>query len=98
MNTRYARFSYLISGKTLSSNAKRALDGFEWNRTRLNASAVEITLTPTQPRYQSYSAVVRSGQKLYFIEASFGDDAPKREAQLRDDAPVKVDNHGYVIQ
>jgi len=98
MQSRYAKYAYRISGPTLSSDARRALDGFEWNRTRVNATAVRITLTPDESRYQPYSAVVRSGQTLYFIETSFGDDAPRRENQLNDDAAVKVDKDGYVIQ
>lgn len=98
MDSRYARYAYLISGKTLSPDATRALDGFEWNRTRVNATTVRITLTPDEPRYQQYSVLVRNDRKLYFLETSFGDDAPKRENQLNDDAPVMVDHDGYVVQ
>lgn len=98
MDTRYARYSYLISNETLTNDARRALDGFRWNRTRVNASTVRITLIPEEPQYKRYSVLVRDDQKLYFIETSFGDDAPHRETQLDDDAPVKVDGDGYVVQ
>ncbi|MFB6075139.1 MAG: hypothetical protein ABEJ89_09010 [Haloarculaceae archaeon] len=97
-NTRYAPYAYLISSKNLSSGAERALDGFRRNRTRINATTVRITLDPYDANYQRYSVLVRNDQKLYFIETSLGDDAPQRETGLRDDAPVKVDNYGYIIQ
>lgn len=97
-DSKYAKYSYLISGQSLSSNAKRALDGFKRNRTRINDTAVRVTLIPYESQYNRYSVVVRNDQKLYFIETSFGDDARKRETQLNDDAPVKVDHNGYVIQ
>ena len=98
MDTRYAKYSYLISNETLTNDAERALDGFRRNRTRVNASTVRITLIPEEPQYQRYSVLVRDDQKLYFIETSFGDDAPHRETQLDDDAPVKVDSDGYLVQ
>ncbi|MFB6131286.1 MAG: hypothetical protein ABEJ28_10745 [Salinigranum sp.] len=97
-NTKYAPYAFPISGKTLSSKARRALDGFRRERARINATAVRITLVPYESRYRNYSVVVRKGQTLYFIETSLGDDAPQRETQLNDDAPVKVDKNGYVIQ
>ncbi|MFB6105408.1 MAG: hypothetical protein ABEJ70_00405 [Halobacteriaceae archaeon] len=98
MDSKYANYAFLISGQTLSPDAKRALDGFARNRTRINDSAVRVTLNPYESRYKRYSVVVRDDQKLYFIETSLGDDGPKRETELNDDAPVKVDSNGYVIK
>lgn len=97
-DSKYARYAYLISNRNLSDKADRALDGFRRTRTRVNASAVRVTLTPYEPRYDNYSVLVRNDQRLYFVETSLSDDAPKRETELDDDAPVKVDGNGYVIQ
>jgi len=97
-NTPYAQYAYLVSGRTLSAKAKRALDGFEWNRTRVNASAIRITLVPTESRYRRHSVVVPTDHRLYFVETSRGDDAPQREAALGDDGLIEVDHRGYVVR
>ncbi|MFB6183978.1 MAG: hypothetical protein ABEI96_05430 [Haloarculaceae archaeon] len=98
MDSKYAPYAFLISGKNVSAEARRALDGFRRRRTRINETTVRITLDPYESQYNTYSVLVRNDQKLYFIETSLGDDAPKRESELRDDAPVKVDENGYVIR
>lgn len=98
MDSKYAQYAYPISGKSITPDAKRALDGFRRNRTRINETTVRVTLIPYESKYNRYSALVRDSQKLYFIESSMSDDGPKRETELNDDAPVKVDQNGYIIK
>jgi hypothetical protein len=48
--------------------------------------------------YQNQSYTLQSGQSLYFIERSMGDDGNGSENFLGDDHAVIVDSSGYIIQ
>ena len=94
----YASKSYLISGETLDSSAQKAISGFSLTKKNLADGSVEITLKALSSEYQDQSYTLKSGEKLYFIEASGGDDSPPNgEYSLGDDHAVIVDANGFVV-
>ncbi len=96
-DTPYWNFAHLISDPTMDSATKQALAGFSVKRTVLSNGTIQVDLTAQRSGYRSQTYMLEPGQKLYFIETSFGDDAASREFSLGDDAAVKVDANGYVL-
>lgn len=95
-STQYARYAYLISSPTLSQQAKSALAGFNLTRTQLANNTVVIGLTPTGSN-QVQDINVLPGEKLYFIETTFGDDGFGYDSSLGDDGVVLVNQMGMVV-
>lgn len=98
-DTPYGPYTYLISSDQLSPDAQAALAGFQLNKTALPNGNTTITLTPTgaPSDYKFQSFTLRPGDKLYFLETSFGDDAPQQDVNLRDDTGILVDSSGCII-
>lgn len=96
--TQLANYAYVISDPTLSAQAQQAMSGFSRTRTPLANGSIKITLHALEPQYQDQSVIVPKGDKLYFIETSYGDDAARREYALGDDRAILVDSNGYVVQ
>ncbi len=94
----YYNYAYLISGTSLSSAAQTALTGFKLSTTTLSNGDIEYNLTATEAGYTDLSATISSGQKLYFIEMGLGDDSGTQDLTHGDDALIKVDSNGYIIQ
>jgi hypothetical protein len=96
-DTQYWNYAYLISGPSLSDSSRAALAGFNYSRQVMADGSENITLVALSPDYQGGSFTVRPGQKLYFVETSFGDDAGNGEYSMGDDSAVMVDSGGYVV-
>lgn len=91
-------YAYLISGGSLSAEAKNAIAGFTVSTQTMSDGSQNITLNAISSQYQDQSYIVQSGQSLYFIERSMGDDqAPSVENALGDDFAVVVDANGYIV-
>ncbi len=98
-DTRYWNYAHLISGDApLDQGAQAAISGFHMEKQNLSDGSVQITLKAISPQYHDQQYVVKPGQKLYFIEGSFGDDAGGNEYALGDDTAVVVDADGYIVQ
>jgi TolA-binding protein len=96
----YASSAYLISGdpSTFDDATKTALSGFTVQRQRLVDGSLRITLTATNPEYQTQIYTLKPDQKLYFIEKALGDDAGGQDRTPRDDTAVVTDSGGTVVQ
>ena len=97
-DTRYANYAYDISDNATSQRETAALAGFDVKKSQNTDGSLRITLKALEPQYHDQSYTVSPGQKLYFIEGSFGDDSGKSEYSLGDDMAVLVDAQGYVVQ
>jgi len=94
----YANYAYLISGDTLSADAQTAITGFSMQKTANPDGTTTIALSSTNPEYQNQSYTLQSGQQLYFIERTLGDDSGNEDSNLRDDMAIIVDANGYIVQ
>jgi hypothetical protein len=97
-DTPYANSAYLISSDTLSPEAQQAISGFSINKQTNSDGTTTINLIALNPEYQNQSYTLQSGQSLYFIETSWGDDGNGSETFLGDDHAVVVDSNGYIVQ
>ncbi|MDE1848548.1 MAG: hypothetical protein KGH55_00775 [Nanoarchaeota archaeon] len=95
-DTPYYPYAYLISSDTLSSEAQQALAGFDLNKTTNANGTMTYTLTAIAAGYVNQSYTLNSGQSLYFIERSLGDDADNNDYNLGDDFAIVVDSSGDI--
>lgn len=96
--TRYWDYAYLISGDNLDEKAKAALSGFDLKKETLPDGSVKITLKALSQGYNDQMYFLKEGEKLYFIETSWGDDPQFKEYNLGDDVAVKVDSEGDITK
>jgi uncharacterized protein YyaL (SSP411 family) len=96
----YYKFSYEIDPKklgNLDATTKKALSGFKVTAKNNADGTVTVSLTSTNKEYHNQSYTLKTGEKLYFIEKSLGDDNNDTEAFLGDDTAVVVDSNGNVV-
>ncbi len=97
--SRYQQFAVQIAPGPLSAAAQQALVGFDYASSTLPNGSINVTLTAKEQSYQSQQYMVAPGQTLYFIEMSSADDASgTRDASLRDDTAILVDQNGYIVR
>ncbi len=96
----YANYAYLISSDPLSSDARTALTGFKLSKAQNSDGSTTYTLTALKQGYQNQTYTVKSGQSLYFIERSLGDDNADTDEDnfLADDMAVVVDSNGVIVE
>jgi hypothetical protein len=94
----YADYAYLISGDQLSPETQQAISGFSINKQANSDGTTTVNLIALNPEYQNQSYTIKSGQSLYFIEKSMGDDGNGAENFLGDDHAIVVDSSGYIVQ
>ena len=94
----YAKFAYLVSGDTLSPEAQTALAGFTVQKQPTSDGGMDITLKSIQAGGQDLQYHIQSGQQLYFVETSMGDDQGNQEYGMYDDKGVITDANGNIVQ
>ena len=83
---------------TLATSTKQAMGAFSYTQENLGNNTYRITLTNNAEDYSGQSVVVTSGQAVYFIEPSTGDDSASEDSITTDDSLVAVDAQGYILQ
>ena len=92
----YASYSYLIAPGNVSQQSRLALDGYNMTVSSQLDDSEAVTLFVVGTNSNRHIALT-SGEKLYIVEASFGDDGPNYDGSLADDGFVVVDRNGYVV-
>ena len=83
---------------TLATSTKQAMGAFSYTETNLGNGTYKITLTNNAEDYSGQSVTVTTGQSVYFIEPSTGDDSASEDSITTDDSLVAVDAQGYILQ
>lgn len=95
-STQYASFAYRLYPGPRSASAQQALAGF---RVSITPQGHHITLTVVSPGSATpLHRVYAASDRVYFIEASFGDDAGNQELNLGDDGLVVTNTQGRIIE
>lgn len=95
----YYKNAYLISGATLSVDAKTALTGFTMGKQTLTNGDTQITLKAQKAGYHDQVYTLHAGDQLYFIEKFLGDDKAEtnEEQNTIDDSAVVVDSQSNAV-
>lgn len=95
----FAQYAYLISSnEPFDANTQLALTGFSVVKNNLPDGSVQIILNAVNPEYKTQTYVVKTGEKLYFIEKNLKDDANNEEKFLGDDTAILVNADGYIVE
>ncbi len=94
----YFKDSYLISSDTLSSQAQKAINGFQLSKQANADGTTQINLKALEAGYHDQQYTLKAGQQLYFIEEFPGDDNNGKDETPVDDKAVVVDGQGSVVQ
>jgi hypothetical protein len=89
--------AFLISTATYDAKTKAALSGFTVTKKTLADGSLQYTLNSTNADYQTQTYTVKTGEKLYFIEALPSDDNGTGDRTIADDSAVVVDANGYIV-
>ncbi len=94
---KYRKYSFQVYPGEVSSDAKKALAGFDLSVQDQGDGKVLLTLKALSSRYQNATFTVDKGNTAYFVETSMRDDPNDvGENNLDDDGVVVVDPQGYI--
>ena len=96
-NTPYGSYALQIYPGALSQNAQSALAGFQFKTQPLPGGTVKVSLV-LLGQNQTYNKVISPTDRAYFIETSFGDDAPSEDLNLGDDGILYTNAKGFLLQ
>jgi hypothetical protein len=97
-NSRYASNAYEVYPTLDPQKGAAALSGFALQTQNLGNGVTRVTLAAKQSNYHTQSFIIGAGQKLYFIERSFGDDFGDQDENYGDDMGIAVDAEGHILQ
>jgi len=94
---RYKQWSYQVYPGDISSDAKKALAGFDISIQDAGDHVV-VNLKALSSRYRDSQTNVAKGNTAYFVETSMRDDPSNQERDLGDDGVIVVNPDGYILR
>ena len=95
-STSYASYTYQLYPGTPSQTARLALSGFSY-KVKSEGSSIVFTLDVLGASQAPITNTYPASDHVYFVEASFGDDAQNTEYNYGDDGLVVTDASGHVV-
>jgi len=96
-SSQYAQYAYRIYPGSVSASAQQAMAGYSVS-TKLSGANVVVSVSSVgssqAPSQRSYSAA----DKVYFIEANFGDDSGVTELNPGDDGLIVTNPQGLIVE
>jgi cytoskeletal protein RodZ len=96
-STQYASYAYELYPGPQNSQTKLATAGFKIRITP-NQGTVTVSVTSTGSSQAPQVSTIASSDKVYFIEASFGDDSNDSEYNMGDDGLIFTNAAGRIVQ
>lgn len=92
------KFAHKIAPGAISADSQAFLTGFTVKTNTLADGSEQVDLIPKDSDDQFQSYILKSGNSLYFIEMTQGDDKPDTDKDMnyRDDYGIVVDANGIV--
>jgi hypothetical protein len=96
-STQYAPYAFLIYPGPESSQARLATTGFAI-QVAPHAGKINLSVSVPGSGQAAQTSSFPSGDRVYFIEATLGDDSGGVEYSLGDDGVVVTNAQGYIVQ
>lgn len=98
LNSPLGKFAYQIAPGDIAPETQMKLSGFTIDKTTQADGSIMVKLTPKDSEDQNQQYIIKTGEKLYFIEQTTIDDQPNQntDKNLRDDYGVIVDSQGNI--
>lgn len=95
--TQYAPYAYQLYPGPQSAQARSATAGFQIKVTS-GPTTITVTVSGAGVAKGTQTLTYPTGDKVYFIEASFGDDSTNAEYNLGDDGLVVTNASGRIVE
>lgn len=99
-DTNLADSAELIYPGTISESAKAVMSGWDLKTKVLPDGTTQVDLVPVGSEATegdtSHSFVLKTGDKLYFVDLNPGDDSSTEDANTHDDMGIVVDANGVI--
>jgi hypothetical protein len=96
-STPYASFAYEVYPGPMSTAARQALAGFDVS-VRASGSQEVVRVAPAGYPQGAQSSAYPRGDRVYFVEASFGDDSGNVDYNGGDDGLVVTTPQGRIVE
>jgi hypothetical protein len=97
-STQYAPYAYQLYPGQETSQAKLATAGFGVKITPDPGGSFTLSVSAAGSGQGPQTHTYAAGDRVYFIEASFGDDSANSEYNFGDDGVVVTDASGHIVQ
>jgi hypothetical protein len=96
-STQYASYAYRLYPGARSSQARLALAGFTVHVTP-GPNTITVSVSAAGSSQGAQTSTYPAGDRVYFIEASFGDDSGDLEYNGGDDGLIVTNSAGRIVQ
>jgi len=96
-STPYAQYAFRVYPGPRSAATRQALAGFQV-RVTPEGGRFKLTVTVNGSGQPAVAKTYPAGDRVYFIEASLGDDAGSSELNLGDDGILVTNSQGRIVQ
>lgn len=96
-STQYAQYAYQVYPGPESSRTRLATAGFNISVTR-HGGTISLSISASNSGQGAQTATYPSSDKVYFIEATLGDDSGSSDYSFGDDGVVVTNAQGYLVQ
>jgi hypothetical protein len=96
-STQFAPYALLIYPGPESSQARQATAGFTIRITP-HPRTIELSVAASGSGQAAQTSTFRAGDRVYFVEASLGDESGNVDYNFGDDGVVVTNAQGYIVQ
>lgn len=96
-STQYAPYAFQIYPGPESSQARLATAGFTIQVTP-RTGTIRLSVSASGSGQGAQTSTFPAGDRVYFVEAAFGDDSGGADYSFGDDGVVVTNAHGYLVQ
>lgn len=96
--TQYAPYAYQLYPGRESSQAHLATAGFSVSVRPTNSGIITVSISAAGSGQRAQTTTYPASDRVYFIEASFGDDSGNTEYNTGDDGIIITDRRGRIVQ
>lgn len=97
-STSYAAYAFQVYPGPLTSQARQATAGFAIRVSPHSSSTIELSVAARGSGQAPQTASFPSSDRVYFIEATLGDESGRLDYNFGDDGVVVTDARGHIVQ
>jgi hypothetical protein len=96
-STSYAQYAFRVYPGPETSQTRQEIAGFKIEVTP-RAGALQLSIGTVGSGQPPQTSMIRPGDRVYFVEATLGDDSNDQDYNFGDDGVVVTDATGHIVQ
>jgi hypothetical protein len=97
-STQYASYAYQVYPGKASRQARLATAGFDVSIQPTGSGSVTLSISASGSSQGAQTKTYPASDRVYFIEATFGDDSGNADYSYSDDGVIVTDAHGRIVK